>query len=136
MPLFRGGISGAAPLQIQLGTTSTGWALIRETYACGENALGSASRPTLSRPSVPGVGTGASQSTDGRFTAQSSIVTAFSSAPSTPSVSSGTFNLPIRETWHAPPGGAFVVGASGFALFYAAAAGGHTWTGNIVFEEL
>lgn len=63
------------------------------------------------------------------------MLSTYSVAPSTPSVGVGTFNLPLRIKWAATPNDAFIVPISSAALLYANAAGGHTWSGEIVWEE-
>lgn len=133
---FKGGVSGASPLQIQLGTSALTPAYVVGFSAQGENSSGSASRPVLTRPSTPGTGSGSSISfSSSAAPAQSTIITSFSGAPSIPSVSLGTFNLPLRLRWAAMGDGAFIVGVSSYALLYANAAGGHTWSGELIFEE-
>lgn len=142
---FEGGASGQAPLQVQLSTTASGAgsvALVVGYRATGENALGSASRPRLSRPSSIGVGsagTSALRSIPAGATPNCSIATTFSAAPSVPAVTEGTFNLPIRINWMANPEDAIVVGSQGMPaalLFYATATGGHLWTGTLAWEEV
>lgn len=146
MARFEGMTSGAAPLQLQLSTTATGAgsvALVVGLKAEGENATGSASHPVVTRPAVIGAGTPATA--DVRSSPSSAGLNActflntFSSAPSTPSVSSGAFNLPHRVSWMADPKEAIVVGGQGAIaalLLYATASAGHLWSGAIVWEEL
>jgi hypothetical protein len=132
---FRGFVSSVAPLLIQIGSGST-TALITEFSAQGENFVGAASRPTLSRPSTPGVGTGTALALDPAHpAAAAAIVTNFSTLPSLPTPTSGAFNLPIRMRWVAPPRQAFVVQPSAYALLYAVGSGGHLWSGEISWVE-
>jgi hypothetical protein len=136
MALYRGVVTSASPLLIQIGTGAA-TALLTEFSAQGENALGAASRPTLSRPSAPGIGTGTVPQVVNHwaFPPVSTITTTFSDLPSLPSPSSGAFNLPIKVRWVAPPSQAFVVYPSGYALLFAVATGGHLWSGEIGFDE-
>lgn len=137
MASYRLGVAGAAPLRIQLGTAAMRVAEVHRLTASGENATGTASRPTLSRPAVPGTGTaGTIVSLDGHSTPTSTGITSFSGAPSTPSVTTGNFNLPVQIDFILPPGRGIVVLPSSFILWYASASGGHTWQGEIEFEEL
>lgn len=136
MATFKGGISGAAPLQIQLGTSATVPAVITGFTASGDTTAGTASRPAISRPSTPGAGTGTAVAiSPSSAVASSSVITAFSSGPSIAGVTTGGFNLPLRLNWRAAAGAGFVVGISSFALLYAAAGAGHTWTGELRWEE-
>lgn len=133
---YRGSVSGAAPLEIQLTASANHPVYVTGFFACGENASGSASKPVLTRPSTPGTGTGTavalSQSTPA---ATATLVTSFSGAPSLPAVNVGAFNLPIRLRWTASPGQEFVLGVGGSGLLYAYASGGHTWSGELHWEE-
>lgn len=142
---FEGGATGQAPLQIQLSTTASGTgsvALVVGYRATGENALGSTSRPILSRPSTLGVGSTTVsnlRSIPIGLTPACNLLSQFSSAPSLPGVNEGTFNLPLRINWMTNPEDAIVVGTQGAEaglLLYASASGGHTWTGAIVWEEV
>jgi hypothetical protein len=132
---FKGGVSGAAPLQVQLSMPANSVGRVLDYAAAGENAVGSASRPVLSRPSTLGSGSGTAVPMDGYSTAQGVVVTSFSSAPTLPVVGSGALNLPIRVRWAAPREQSFVIYGGGGALLYAAASGGHAWTGSMIWEE-
>lgn len=133
---YKGSVSGAAPLEIQLTASSTYPVFLTGFFVCGENASGSASRPILTRPSVPGTGTGTAVAISPSSPDASAIlVTSFSGAPSLPSVNVGAFNLPLRLRWAAGFGQEFVIGVDGSALLYAYAGSGHTWSGEITWEE-
>jgi hypothetical protein len=133
---YKGGISGASPLEIQLSADATHPLYVVGFSAMGENASGSASKPVLTRPSSPGVGTGSALPlSPSSPTASGSLVTSFSSPPSLPSVNVGAFNLPLRLRWMASPGQEVVLGVSGSLLLYAYASGGHTWSGELLWEE-
>lgn len=133
---YKGNVSGVAPLEIQLTAPSTGPVYITGFMVCGENALGSASKPVLTRPSVPGSGSGTPiPLSTSAPTATAVLVTSFSGAPSLPTVNVGAFNLPLRICWSAPPRGEFILPASGSGLLYAYAGGGHTWIGELTWEE-
>lgn len=145
MARFEGMASGAAPLQLQLSTTATGAgsvALVVGLRAEGENALGSASHPVVYRPSTVGTGTGVTaevRSMPATAANACTFLTTYSGAPSTPTLTSGSWNLPMRVSWVAPPTEAIVVGNQGAIAalgLYALASGGHTWSGAMVWEEL
>ena len=145
MARFEGMTSGAAPLQLQLSTTASGAgsvALVTALRAEGETASGSASHPCVYRPSTIGTGSGTTpevHSTPGTASASCTFLRTFSGAPSSPSLSSGAFNLPLRVAWKAPPEEALVVGGQGAVValvLYALASAGHTWSGSMVWEEL
>lgn len=133
---YKGGVSGAAPLEIQLTAPATSRVYITGFMVCGENASGSASKPVLTRPSSPGSGTGTAVSlSPSAPAARSTLVTSFSGAPSIPSVNVGSFNLPLRIRWSAAPGHEFILAVNESALLYAYASGGHTYTGELTWEE-
>ena len=140
-PRYVGSVAGAAPLRMQLGTLSTSVARVVGITACGESAAGAASRPFLVRPLTPGLGLSASvgKLSPGSSDPVSTLINTFSSAPSTPSVPSLSFNLPVRVVWTAPTDQGVLVGGQGVAdyvLLYANAADEHTWTGSLTWEEL
>lgn len=137
MVRYSAGTSGAAPLQIQLGTGAVHPAYVVGFSAMGENSAGAASRPVLTRPSTLGTGTPNfgeryNSSSPG---SHSGVLTAFASAPSIPTVGIGTFNLPLRVRWAVASADALVVPINAGVLLYANAAGGHTWSGEIIWEE-
>lgn len=133
---YKGSVSAAAPLEIQLTASSSHPVYITGFFACGENALGSASKPVLTRPSTPGTGSGTAVALSvSAPAATASVITSFSGGPSLPAVNVGAFNLPLRLRWHATLGQEFVLGVSGTGLLYAYASGGHTWTGELLWEE-
>ena len=135
MARFKTTVSGAAPLRIQLSTSSTCPAEVVEVSAGGENTSGSASYPTLSRPSTPGSGTGVVLPLDPGSSSTCTAVTTFTVAPTTPSVSSGSFNLPLRMFWLFPPGMGLIVPILSHVLLFADATAGHTWSGELTWRE-
>lgn len=135
MPVFRASVGGAAPLRIQL-TAPAGLSLRVLGFAAeGLNTNGTASRPIMFVPSTAGSGTGTALPSDGHSISQAVVVTNFSIPSSNPSVTASVANLPIqiRRRWDrvqapiVPPGGSIVL--------YAAASGGHNWSGEIEWEE-
>lgn len=133
---YKGSVTGAAPLKIQLTASSSHPAYVTGFFACGENAAGSASKPVLTRPSTPGTGSGTAVALSvSAPTATATLITSFSGAPSLPIVNVGAFNLPLRLRWYATSGQEFVLGVGGSGLLYASASGGHTWSGEINWEE-
>lgn len=141
---FEGGAAGQAPLRVQLSTTATGAgsvAIVVGYRATGESTTGSASRPLLSRPSTLGVGTTAGsdiRSIPSGATPSCNLLTSYSSAPTVPPSTEGTFNLPVRISWLCNPEDGIVVGSQGAVaaiLLFASASGGHLWTGSLVWEE-
>lgn len=133
---YKGSVSGAAPLEIQLTASSSHPVFLTGFFVCGENASGSASKPALTRPSIPGTGSGTAVAISPSSPAASAtLITSFSGAPSLPAVNVGAFNLPIRLRWTAGFGQEFVIGVGSSGLLYAAAGGGHSWSGEITWEE-
>ncbi len=142
MARFEGSTSGAAPLQIQVSTTSGNVLVVVGLRASGENASGSASHPLVTRPSTIGTGTGVTaevRSVPATATPHATFLSSFSSAPSLPnSPGSGAWNLPLRTRWEASSKDGIIVGSQGASaalLLYALGSGGHTWTGGITWEE-
>lgn len=132
---YKASVAGAAPLQIQLTATSIP-IFVTGFYACGESGSGSASRPVLSRPSTPGTGSGtAIPLSVSAPAATATVITLFSTGPTLPVVNSGAFNLPMRVVWNAAPKQEFVLGLAGSGLLYADASAGHTWSGELCWEE-
>ena len=95
--------------------------------------------PVFSRPSTIGTGSGSTaeiRSFPEGYTNACTVLSAFSVPPSVPALSTGSFNLPMHQRWKAVnTADMIVVCAGGALLLYANAAGGHTWTGSITFEE-
>lgn len=137
MACFRCGISGAAPLRVQLGTNSSTYIEITTINAFGETTTGSASRPVVTHPTNPGSGTGTVVGIDSPV-AVSGVdgITAFTVAPSNPTVSTFSANLPMRIHTRTPKGSGYIVPPNSYALLYAVGNGGHTWTGSLEWEEL
>lgn len=133
MASFKIGISGASPLRIQL--TASDIIEVVHFMAAGENSSGTASRPTMSYPSTPGVGTGTILPLDGHSVSTSDGVTNFTSAPSVPLVNNISGNLPFRISTRVPRGHGFIIIPSSVGLYYAASGSGHLWTGSLEFEE-
>lgn len=134
MGLFSAAVSGATPLKIQLTPAATRSALVVEAFACGETNAGTASRPVLVRPPTAGTGSGTATPRYPGDVSTSSVVTSFVTSPSLPLLTTLT-KLPIRFHYVAPKVGGLVVSGSVALLFYAAAVG-HAWTGDLVWEEL
>lgn len=134
---YKGGVSGAAPLQMQITAHVSNPIRVVGFFVCGENSSGSASKPVLTRPSSPGSGTQvtAEKLSPSAPVSGAYLATSFSSPPSLPSVNVGAFNLPLRIRWTAALGQEFVVAQQKDVLLYAYASGGHTWTGEIIWEE-
>lgn len=137
MALFKIGARAAGPLKIQLGTPATIIAEVRGIVAGGDNATGAASRPLLTRPSTAGTGTGTIVPIDSPVAVSGCTgITSFVTSPPAPTSSASSANLPIRVNIQMPRGNGFVVGVSSYAYLFANATGGHTWTGELIFEEL
>lgn len=142
MPRFSGGAFNQAPLQIQVKATASGagsYLTVFGIKAEGETATGSASRPILYRPGTAGTGTPQTPQVRGAnpsAVSSAELLTSFTSAPSTPSVTSGTFNLPIRVSWMTKPSLGVVAARGGALCLYQNASGGYTVSGSIFFEEL
>lgn len=156
MPLYKASQTAAAPLLMQL---STGYAIgaaelhtpnrtcfIVELAAEGETASGAASRPVLYRPSSPGTASVSLvpipvdpasfvESPASHTQVPTLVVTSFSVSPSLPVLPSGSYNLPMNIRWVAPPKQAIVVYGNASVVFYAAASGGHTWSGEMGFID-
>lgn len=136
MSTYRATALSQAPLLIQLGTDPSTIAWVTEFFVSGLGSSGSASHPVLSRPSVPGTGTPVGASPLDRGSASgSNYITSFSVNPSLPSVTSGSFNLPIRRRWTVPLSQAFVVLPSSYLLLYQNCTGGYQADGEITWEE-
>lgn len=143
MAAYRFAVGALAPLQIQLGPVvaaplNAGVARIREAAAYGENAIGTASNPILVRPSVIGTGTQifVAPLDPGGASSTFQLITSFSSAPTHFTPASGPVTLPITRRIVFPRGSEFIVyGPSAAALLYANASGGHTWSGELAWEE-
>lgn len=157
MARFLAGVTNQAPLQIQLGArvisgTSqedvTSPLVVVEMSAfggvatpdggSGDQGLGQVSRPVFLRPTTPGYVTVPDMVQMGRPLASgvSSNVgwlAIFSSAPSTPLVTSGNFNLPLSVRYSMPVEHGIVV--DDFLVFYAQALSGASWTAHIIWEE-
>lgn len=139
MPAFKGGTSLQAPLRLQLRVPSGRTARLYSIYASGDNTLGQASRPALTRPGT--LGGGNSLTTYPLTGVTASLCTLsdqFSVAPSLPSLNIGSFALPIEITWECPPGGGVVAGTQGLdsgLLLFSNATSGHTWSAHFLWEE-
>lgn len=143
MALYKGATHRASPLRIQLTAPSTAAVYVVSYSAFGENSAGASSRPILTRPSVPGQGSGVAipmrfpGPENGRRDpiAQATLITLFKNAPSVPRVNVGSYLLPISVQWSAPRGQEVVVGHGESILLYALTNGDHTWSGEIQWEE-
>lgn len=137
MARFKISARSKTPLRVQLATPANVIASVQGIGAYGENAVGRASRPVITRPSTAGKGKGVILSTDNSgITSQLSGITIFSTAPSYPQVNIGSFNLPMSIYVTLAPGGGIIMLPSSFLLLYAFASGGHLWSGELEFEEL
>lgn len=120
-----------------------------ELAAFGETSTGAASHPCLYRPNTSGSPTSAAPEQVALDPASpvetiniagingsqvTQVATTFTAAPSNPVVPSGSYNLPMVLRWVAPPRQGFVVAPGAYVVFYAAASGGHTWTGEMTFK--
>ena len=135
MPIFRATVGGASPLRIQL-TAPAGVSLKVLGFAAeGMNTTGAGSRPVLTRPSVAGTGSGVAVPLDGHSVAQATVVTSFATPPTDPAVTSGSWDLPlaVRRRWTLVEAPTVLPGGS--IMLYAAASGGHNWSGEIEWEE-
>lgn len=139
---FAGSESLQAPLRLQLlAPASTGAiGILVGIRAVGDNSLGSASRPVVTRPSTIGVGNNSPPEIRGSASTvpRCTFLTAYSTAPFTPILTTGSYNLPIEVSWQVDTEEGIVVGGQGVdtaLLLFAAASGGHTWTGEMVWEE-
>lgn len=149
MALYKGATFGVAPLRVQVTAPDESPIYVVGYSAAGETAYGATSRPILTRPSSPGEGTGVavSMSPDAppafpspeglpaSPVSASTVVTRFSKAPSVPVVNVGCYNVPLVIRWEVPLRDAFVVKAGGTVLLYALTNGGHTWNGEVLWEE-
>lgn len=140
-PLFAAVAEAQAPLRLQVKAPSGVVGILVELRASGDTSLGTASRPALSRPSIIGTGTDQTPLQRGRASASArcSWLASFSGAPSTPTLLSGAYNLPIHVHWMANSDEGVVFGgggADGALLLYAVGGGGHTWSGELVWEEV
>lgn len=136
MASFKANVSGVAPLRIQLTAPSSRSIRIMGFTAVGENGNGNAGRPVLSRPVTPGTGTGASVAMDGTgVAAASTVVTSFSITPTDPTSTTGAFNLPIAVHVRFGQDDAPIVPPGQTILLYAGANSGHTWMGELEWEE-
>lgn len=150
MAFAKAQASGQAPLilgmrggkYIKIGSLYIGVdasAMVKEVFASGENATGSASRPTLHVPETVGAPSGSSIAYDlgvlGRSPRSSAYAT-WAINPSLPTVNTGTFNLPLSFTWRFPDRLGPIVSNLGQFVLYAEGSGGHTWSGSLMWEEL
>jgi len=137
---YRFTVGAQAPLQIQLGpsATTTVVALIREAAAFGETLVGTASDPILVRPSSPGSGVNifVAPLDPGGPTSSFPIIHSFSTAPTHFTPAGGPVVLPVTRRYVFPRGAEFVIYGSAAALLFATAGGGHTWTGELAWEEV
>lgn len=131
---FSASLSAAAPFQIQLTAPSGRRISLLQVLISGDNSSGSASWPVISRPSTPGSGTGTGLPLDGTGSPASTVVTSFAVSPSTPTAPTGSFNLPYTHRKTFAPGMVVVEGGESI-LVYAAASGGQTLSGSIIWEE-
>lgn len=143
MGRFIGSTSNADPLLIQLEAVSKVDVVVAFS-ACGENQAGFTTRPTISRPDIPGTassaGTAVIYSPSG-VASGSELLTSFATAPSLPAPGEAISGprLPLRVHWQADPRNGFVVPLGGFiclsAITGSGVFGGHTWMGELVWEE-
>lgn len=137
MALYRLAVGGQGPLEMQLGTTGTRAVLVKEIHASGESTSGTTSVPTVTRPSVLGLGTSIfTTSIDSTGMSAVPVITSFSSAPSLPTAVGSLWDLPASLHKVFPEGSELVVPQNSGILLYASTAGGHTWTGEFAWEEL
>jgi hypothetical protein len=127
----------AAPLLIQLTSGATNSAIIIGAKATGESDTGTASRPVLYRPSTLGTGVDIQPRRFGQppYAPTSTLITTFATSPSTPVVNLGAGPVPIRTTWMTDKDNGIVIALGGAICLYANAAGGHLWSGEMIFEE-
>lgn len=146
MALFKGAVSKASPLLIQVTAPSTGPIHVMEWSAYGETGAGATSHPVIFRPSLHGTGFGVAipwappgkPEAPDTTTAQavSEVVTRFATLPSLPIVNVGSYNLPIRRKWAAPTNDQrIVVPADRAICLYARTVSPHEWSGEITWEE-
>lgn len=140
--VYESGVTGASPLLIQLATPfNSGYAIVREWSAFGDNATGAGSRPVFFRPGTPGSSAGIIEppiSTRDGFTQTHycTFSTTFVTPPSLPTVNVSNFLLPMRVRVVYPENGGFVLTNNDAVVLYAAASAGHSWTGRLVWEEM
>lgn len=131
---FSASLTAAAPFQIQLQAPASGRLQLLEVQIFGDSSSGSASVPVVTRPSSAGTGTGTALPLDGTGTAGAIVVTSFSAAPALPVVSTYSGNLPYNRRRRFKLG-ELSVEAGEALLIYAAASGGHTLSGHVIWEE-
>lgn len=149
--------TGQATLQLQLlslpvGGTSGGTsgspetARVTHVFASGESTAGTAYHPIVSRPSSTGTALVSSYGVPVNFSHISSggldpfsffaVATAWSVAPSLPTLTDQVQNLPFIMESALPRGSELVLTGIGSLLLYATSGGGHTWSGGFVWEEV
>ena len=142
MASFSAKASGQAPLILQLRpkTFFLGVSLVYEIRASGENNLGSASIPSVTRPAVIGTSTtevAGEPLGAGADTPNTAIDITYSTLPTLPTgVVPGPYLLPLVYELLLPPGSEYVATNTRAILLFAKAIDGHSWTGGFTWEEL
>lgn len=138
MATFQAGVEGVSPLLVQLTATSAAVEVVGLDL-CGDNALGSTSRPTLYRPAIPGTFTGfippLNPGFGGLLSPTADFLTTFSTPPSIPVSPTSSVKVPFQILWRAAPGNGYVVLPGESVVLYANTAGGHAWTATMLWEE-
>lgn len=139
---FVAASAGAAPFIIQVETARADSMLrVYRFELSGDNSSGSITRPALYRPATAGTGLG---NVARPLAVQSGAATcpaynSFSANPTIPSLATLSAKLPKTVEWVASPGGELLVvgngSTTGKVVLYAGASGGHTWSGEINWEE-
>lgn len=138
---FVAATEGAAPLILQVESPSTTSLLrVYRFEASGNSSAGTASRPALYRPSSKGTGiSNIAASLTATISPTASAYSSFSVNPTLPGLTAYSSNLPMRVEWIAAPGRELLAVGSpsgvGCVVLYANASGGHTWRGEINWEE-
>lgn len=130
--------AAAATLQLQLSTSALTPAEVVGYSAYGQTTTGSTTRPAFTRPVTGGTPSEVSRanSLTPSTNPQTGAYATFSVAPSTPTgLSSGSYNLPLNLRWEAARSRGIIIPVSAFGLLYAAATGGHSWLGEVIWEE-
>lgn len=138
---FVAATEGAAPLILQVESPSTTSLLrVYRFEASGNSSTGTASRPALYRPSSKGTGiSNIAASLTSIATPTASAYASFSVNPTLPGLTTFSSNLPMRIEWIASHGAELIAAGTpvgvGCVVLYAGASGGHTWRGEINWEE-
>jgi hypothetical protein len=134
---FRAGVEGAAPLLAQLETDA--YVSIYGLDACGANATGSTSRPTLYRPASIGLWGGfhliPPTQINGLRPSDTAFITVFNTPPSIPSIPTSSVKVPFQVLWRVPPEQGVIILPGDVAVLYANTSGGHAWNASVIWEE-